>query len=114
MQKNYYLILGITSDANLAEIKAAFRRRAMELHPDHSGLESGPFLEALEAYGVLSDPVRRRDYDSQGHAMVRRRPWGPPVEPLVRKRPRGEPFAARGFRDATWVESFRAHQPSFD
>lgn len=114
MQKNYYLILGIASNANLDEIKAAFRRRAMELHPDHSGLESEPFLELQEAYGVLSDPSRRFDYDRQGRAIARRRPWGPSPEPLVRERPRGEPFAAGGFRDASLAESFLSHQPSFD
>ena len=114
MQKNYYLILGITLDADLDEIKAAFRRRAMELHPDHSGLESGPFLELQEAYGVLSDPVRRRDYDRRGRTIVRRRPWGPLPEPLIRERPRGEPFAVRGFRDVSLTESFFSHQPSFD
>ena len=114
MRKNYYLILGITSDADLDEIKAAFRRRAMELHPDHSGLESGPFLEVQEAYGVLSDPARRRDYDRRGQTIVRRRPWGPSAEPLVRKRPPREPFSARGFRDVSLTESFRSNSPSFD
>ena len=59
MQKNYYLILGLTSDADLDKIKAGFRRRAMELHPDHSGLESGPFLEVQAAY-------RREGLDRQG------------------------------------------------
>src|SRR5512134_3067787 len=93
MQKNYYLILGITSDASLDEVKAAFRRRAMELHPDTSGLESGPFLEVQEAYGVLSDPERRRRYDSRTVPIVaRRRPWGPAAEPMVRARPQAEPL----------------------
>ena len=110
MQKNYYLILGITSDANLDEIKAAFRRRALELHPDQSGLESGPFLEVQEAYGVLSDPGRRRDYDRRGEAIARHRPWGPSAEPLVRKRTPAEPFATRGFRDVSLTESFSCHQ----
>ena len=114
MRKNYYLILGIASDANLDEIKAAFRRRALELHPDHSGLESGPFLEVQEAYGVLSDPARRRDYDRQGRVIVRRPPWGPSAEPLVRPRTPAEPFATRGFRDVSLTESFSCHQPSFD
>ena len=114
MQKNYYLILGITSDANLDEIKAAFRRRALELHPDQSGLESGPFLEVQEAYGVLSDPGRRRDYDRRGEAIARHRPWGPSAEPLVRKRTPAEPFAARRFRDVSLAESFFSHRPSFD
>jgi molecular chaperone DnaJ len=63
--KNYYVILGVTSNASVDEIKAAYRRRALELHPDKSGLESGPFLEVQEAYGVLADPDRRSRYDQQ-------------------------------------------------
>ena len=65
MAKNYYLILGITADASAEDIKAAFRRRALELHPDRSGLESGPFQDAQEAYSVLGDAERRRRYDRQ-------------------------------------------------
>ena len=49
MAKNYYLILGISADASAEDVKAAFRRRALELHPDRSGLESGPFQDAQEA-----------------------------------------------------------------
>jgi molecular chaperone DnaJ len=63
MPKNYYLILGVTASASADDLRAAFRRRSKELHPDISGSESGPFLELQEAYAVLSDPARRRDYD---------------------------------------------------
>jgi DnaJ-class molecular chaperone len=95
MPRNYYVILGIADDASLDEIKAAFRRRAMELHPDTSGLESGPFLELQEAYGVLSDPERRWRYDHQTHPIItRRRPWRPAAEPMVRARPQAEPLRA--------------------
>ena len=50
MEKNYYVILGVSSNATVEEVKAAFRRRALELHPDRSGKESGPFLEVQEAW----------------------------------------------------------------
>ncbi len=49
MPKNYYLILGIAADASAEDIKAALRRRAMELRPDRSGLAIGPFQDAQEA-----------------------------------------------------------------
>src|SRR5689334_9339139 len=119
MQKNYYVILGIASDASLAEVKSAFRRRAMELHPDTSGSESGPFLELQEAYGVLSDPERRRCYDHRAHPIVtRRRPWGPVGEPIVRPRPQAEPLrgpeSAGGFREIPLANIFAQHNPSFD
>lgn len=119
MPKNYYLILGITADASAEDIKAAFRRRAMELHPDRSGLTSGPFQDAQEAYSVLGDPERRRRYDRQ-HWTARttgRRP-SPGPEPLVRERPRGEPLRpvepARSFREIWPLESFETYTPSYE
>lgn len=119
MAKNYYLILGVEADASGDAIKAAFRRRAMELHPDVSGLESGPFLELQEAYGVLSDPHRRRRYDQGTRGVaIRRRPWGPVAEPLVRERRHGEPFrppaSARSFREVPLVEIFAHESPRLD
>ena len=44
MLKDYYLILGVSANATLKEIKSAFRRRAMEVHPDHSPV-SMPLME---------------------------------------------------------------------
>jgi len=119
MPKNYYVVLGVSSGATLEEIKAAFRRRAMDVHPDRSGLGSGPFVELQEAYGVLSDPQRRRDYDElRQPTALRRAPWGPAPEPLVRPRPRGEPIgqwaAAPDLRDVFVGESFEVYHPSFD
>jgi molecular chaperone DnaJ len=109
MPKNYYVILGVNSDAGVEEIKAAFRRRALELHPDTSGLESGPFLEVQEAYGVLTDPERRQRYDQQRR---------PAAAPLRKPRPKGEPLrpveSASGFREVSLAESFANYHPSFD
>ncbi|NWF86152.1 MAG: DnaJ domain-containing protein [Bryobacteraceae bacterium] len=119
MTKDYYVILGVAADATPDEIKAAFRRRALELHPNVSGLPSEPFLELQEAYAVLADPERRRRYDRQFVAVVtasraRRRA----AEPLVSPRPRGEPFRpvepVRGFREVSLAESFATYRPSFD
>jgi molecular chaperone DnaJ len=119
MAKDYYLILGVAADANAEDIKAAFRHRAMELHPDRSGLASGPFLDAQEAYSVLGDPERRRRYDRQHRASSapgRRR--SPAPETLVRESPKGQPLRpvepARSFREIWPLESFETHTPSFD
>lgn len=118
MQKNYYVILGIAPGASPEEIKAAFRRRVRELHPDVSGLNSGPFIEVQEAYAVLSDPERRRRYDREMLEPGLRRQLWPPPEPLVRARPAAEPFQPgdpwSGVREVSLVESFQRFVPSFD
>jgi molecular chaperone DnaJ len=56
MKKDYYLILRLTPEATAEEIRSAYRRLAIELHPDLSGFGSDPFLELQEAYSVLIDP----------------------------------------------------------
>ncbi|HEY9174276.1 MAG TPA: DnaJ domain-containing protein [Verrucomicrobiae bacterium] len=118
MPGNYYVILGVATNATPAEIKAAFRRRAMELHPDRSGIGSEPFIEVQEAYGVLSDPDRRRHYDEQASVRVRRRPWGWSAEPFA-----PAPRAPESFRDVTAAPELREFgfatewaefHPSFD
>ena len=119
MAKNYYLILGITEDASREDIRTAFRRRALELHPDRSGMERGPFQEVQEAYSVLGDPARRRHYDRDRPRPAAKRPrWGPKPEPLVPERRTAEPFRpvepARGFREVSLAESFETYRPSFD
>lgn len=64
MAKDYYLVLGISSDATLNDIKDAYRRLAKEFHPDYYGDRQSPFLDIQEAYSVLSDPIQRRRHDS--------------------------------------------------
>ena len=64
--KDYYQILGITRQANAAEIKRAFRRLAIAYHPDRNpSKEAESFIkEIIEAYEVLEDPAQRMIYDS--------------------------------------------------
>ncbi|WP_425995160.1 molecular chaperone DnaJ [Caulobacter sp. DWR1-3-2b1] len=71
--RDYYEILGVTRTADDAGLKAAFRKLAMEHHPDRNGGcedASGRFKEINEAYSVLSDPQKRAAYDRFGHAGV--------------------------------------------
>lgn len=119
MPKNYYLILGVTSEASLDEIKAAFRRRARELHPDVSGLESEPFLEVQEAYAVLADPERRRRYDRELAAVARRRRTrAVRAEPMVAARPPAEPLRsvepARELIEVSLLDPAATFHPSFE
>src|ERR1700757_2015181 len=66
MRKDYYLILHVTPEASFDQIRSAYRRRALELHPDLTGLGSEQFLELQEVYNVLSNPDRRKIYDRKG------------------------------------------------
>ena len=114
MLKDYYLILGVRANATLEEIKSAFRRRAMKVHPDHSGRESGPFLEIQEAYDVLSDPARRHAYDRQNQPTILRHPQRRP-EPIRRPRASAEPLRQNSFiRDYLTSNLFDIHCPSFE
>ena len=72
-KRDYYEVLGVSREAGEAEIKSAYRRLALQYHPDRN--QSNPeaeekFKEASEAYGVLSDADKRARYDQFGHAGV--------------------------------------------
>jgi type VI protein secretion system component Hcp len=64
--KDYYKILGVKPSASLTEIKKAYRRLAMQYHPDKNPgnpFADVQFREITEAYTTLSDPIRREQYD---------------------------------------------------
>jgi len=65
-RKTYYVILGVSNTESPRGIRAAYRDLAKRLHPDVAGEQSTrAFQEVTEAYDVLSDPARRRDYNNK-------------------------------------------------
>ncbi len=69
-KKDYYEVLGINKNASEQEIKTAYKKLAKKYHPDISKEENAEekFKEVLEAYSVLKDPQKRKNYDQFGHA----------------------------------------------
>ena len=70
-KRDYYEVLGVSKDADEATLKKAYRQVAKKYHPDMNPGDAEAekkFKEASEAYAVLSDPEKRRQYDQFGHA----------------------------------------------
>ncbi|PUA17816.1 DnaJ domain-containing protein [Glaciimonas sp. PCH181] len=63
--KDYYAVLGIESNAPVNTIKAAYRKKASEFHPDRNTSPDAPaqFRQVQEAYDLLSDDIKRHEYD---------------------------------------------------
>lgn len=68
MKKDYYEILGVNKKSSKAEIKKAFRQKAQKYHPDKKDGDDKKFKEANEAYAVLSNDKKRKQYDAYGQA----------------------------------------------
>ncbi len=69
-KRDYYEVLGVSKNASMDELKRAYRKLALEWHPDRnkSSQAHDKFKEINEAYAVLSDPKKKETYDQFGHA----------------------------------------------
>jgi molecular chaperone DnaJ len=114
MSKNYYIVLGVQTDATQNQIKSAYRQRALELHPDRSGCDSEPFLEIQEAYTTLSDANRRHAYDRQSRGFRMNMTGRSAAEPLRARPPTAEPFTPTHLDDISLADDFLNFHPSFD
>ena len=84
---DYYAILGISVDADVAEVRRAWRRLALEWHPDRAGPEAtATFQRMRAAYEVLCDPRARAAYDRR-RGVRRSPPPEPAAEPVRRRAP---------------------------
>src|SRR5664279_3478629 len=75
-KRDYYDTLGVSKGATADEVKKAYRKLAMEHHPDKHGGDDAKFKELGEAYDVLKDPSKRAGYDQYGHAGAQSNPFG--------------------------------------
>lgn len=76
LQKDYYQTLGLNRNASEDEIKRAYRKLALKYHPDHhpDDPQSEEIFKGIgEAYAVLSDLEKRKEYDCSGHTRFKRR-----------------------------------------
>src|SRR5262245_46485650 len=74
-ERDYYEILGVSKGADQDSIKKAYRKLAMQFHPDKNPDNKeaeGKFKEAAQAYEVLGNPQKRSQYDQFGHAAYTR------------------------------------------
>ncbi len=78
-KRDYYEILGVSKDADESELKKSFRSLARKYHPDKNDAPDADekFKEIQEAYAVLSDGDKRRNYDRFGHNSPGGSPFGP-------------------------------------
>lgn len=100
MAKDYYNVLGVDRKATKDDVKRAFRKLAQKHHPDRGGDEA-TFKEITEAYSVLSDDKRRREYDAYGQSF----PGGAPNT--------GAP-GAHGFDFSQFQQGFGGGNVEFD
>ena len=87
-KRDYYEVLGVSKTATDAEIKKAFRVLAKKYHPDMNPGDKeaeAKFKEAQEAYAVLSDAEKRKQYDQFGHAAFDGSAGGAAASPARRR-----------------------------
>lgn len=112
--KDYYKILNVSKTANEAEIKKAYRKKALELHPDRN--KDNPqseekFKELNEAYAVLSNKDKRQQYDMYGSEQFHRRYS---QEDIFRDFDINDIFQNMGFRPGTGRQSRRGFSSETD
>ena len=112
MAKSYFAILGISPNATVDEIRSAYRQLVKEYHPDHYAGGSARFKDIQEAYTVLGNRRRRREYEQSIRKVSKKttlRPSRyPEPEPLITEQ------SPVDLGEVSPVRSFQSFTPSFD
>ena len=114
-EKDYYSILGVSSQATTEEIRRAFQKKARKLHPDinKSSDAEQQFKEVSEAYAVLSDEAKRRRYDAlrSGNPFAGAQGWAGSSAPAGSSSSGYDDFSSWGFGGAKWGSPFEWGSP---
>lgn len=103
-KRDFYEVLGLTKSASAAEIKAAYRKMALQFHPDKNKAPDAEekFKEINEAYQILSDKQKKATYDQFGHAAFDPASGMGGGNPFAGGNPFGGGFGGRGGGPFTW------------
>ena len=106
MSKDYYKILGVEKNATTEEVKKAFKKLAMQHHPDRPGGSEAKFKEINEAYQVLGDAEKRKKYDQFGSDFDQQGGFGNASWEDVMNAFRGGGFGGASFGGADFGDLF--------
>jgi molecular chaperone DnaJ len=112
-KRDFYQVLGVERNASADEIKKAYRKLALQFHPDRNpGNKEAEdkFKEAAEAYEVLSDPAKKQRYDQYGHEGMRGTDFRPFTDVNDIFTQFGDIFGSSGFGGSIFDEMFGGGQ----
>lgn len=111
MEQDYYKILGVNKTASAQEIKSAYRKLALQYHPDRNKTKEAEekFKEVTKAYEVLGDETKRKTYDQFGAAAFEQGAAGGPGGPFGGFGGFGGPFGSQGGQNGPFTYTYTSN-----